>query len=282
LLGIPVDDRTLGLWRTWLAPQVQPFFVERSRDWPTVAGDHELTAELRDTYELWNVDRALAVTWLDEAGFAALPRSQRARLVRSQVRHSRGAVPTVRGWSDLVGDDVLREQADGHRFVWWPSLLGQRERVRDILERVVAKGNLRSRHAEVTEETWRGCAGVLPRARELAGTFPAGSGPNCFGTVLAAAGVEGAAEEWLVREPFEAWLAATCRHSAASRGVGTVLVWRDGDGQAVHAAVEIGDGWVLEKPSQTWCSPRTIASLRDVVSVNRARGQRLERHRIVV
>jgi hypothetical protein len=57
-----------------------------------------------------------------------------------------------------------------------------------------------SRHGEV--KSWP--TEILPRARELAGTFPGGSGPNCFGTVMAAAGVEGAADEWMQRQPFDA------------------------------------------------------------------------------
>jgi hypothetical protein len=58
-----------------------------------------------------------------------------------------------------------------------------------------------------------------------------------------------------------------------------VLVWRR-DGAPFHAAVSIGDGWVLEKPSQDWHSPRAVATVADVVRTARAAGQRLERHTI--
>jgi hypothetical protein len=57
----------------------------------------------------------------------------------------------------------------------------------------------------VAEATWDALAGVLPTARELAGAFPPRSGPNCFGTVMGAAGVTGAAATWMQREPFEQW-----------------------------------------------------------------------------
>lgn len=43
---------------------------------------------------------------------------------------------------------------------------------------------------------------MLPDARELAGTSGNGSGPNCLGTVMAAAGVRGAADEWMQQAPL--------------------------------------------------------------------------------
>jgi len=73
------------------------------------------------------------------------------------------------------------------------------------------EGRRRSRHTEVDVATWRDAAGVLPAARDLMGTFPPGSGPNCFGTVMGAAGVDGAAGTWMQREPFQEWLAAASR-----------------------------------------------------------------------
>jgi hypothetical protein len=58
------------------------------------------------------------------------------------------------------------------------------------LERfVVDDGGPASRHAELPDAVW---AATLPAARALAGTYPHGSGPNCFGTVMAATGMAGA------------------------------------------------------------------------------------------
>jgi hypothetical protein len=106
-------------------------------------------------------------------------------------------VPTVRAWRDVLGPSIS-QQADGHRFVWWKSVL--RDAAEVVLPRVISEDLGPSRHVEV--KSWP--TEILPRARELAGTFPRGSGPNCFGTVMAAAGVEGAADEWMQRQPFDA------------------------------------------------------------------------------
>jgi hypothetical protein len=275
VLGIDVDDVLLERWRGWLAPEVQPFFVESNASKPW-----ELAPEIRDTYKAWRIDRGLEVVWLDEPSFLGLPRSERAGLVRSQVACGRGAVPTVRAWSDLLGAGALRSQADGHRFVWWPSLITP-ENASAILRRFIEETRLLpSRHGEVRTSTWKACAELLPGVRRLAGTFPRASGPNCFGTVLAAAGVEDADEEWVVVEPFVEWLEGCTLPGGDDQQLGTVLVWRDHDAQPVHAAVTIGDGWAFEKPSQEWSTPRSVLRVDELIRANRTPGQRIERHRL--
>lgn len=185
----------------------------------------------------------------------------------------------VRRWEDLLDPGALRAQADGHRFVWWPSLL-----INDngaILDRVVSDERQPSRHDEVREMCWKRSATVLPGARTLAGTFPSGSGPNCFGTVMAACGEAEAADGWVQQAPFEKWLNETTHPGGDDDSVGTVLVWRDSGGVARHAAVTIGDGWGLEKPSQEWHSPRLVIVVRDLIKANRTRELRLQRRMLL-
>ncbi|HVV38695.1 MAG TPA: hypothetical protein VHC63_18960 [Acidimicrobiales bacterium] len=263
VLGIDVDDALVEKWKTWLAPARQPFFVEGGNP------DREMSPHLWDTYHVWRTDKSLGVVWLDEDEFFALPRTERARLVRQQQRAGRGAVPTVRAWPEVVD---ARAQADGHRFVWWPSMM-----TTDIILRHVSEDRMTSRHRDVPATTWR----HLPAARALAGTFVAeGSGPNCFSTVMAAAGLEETVERYSEREPFDEWLATACRRGGQDHQAGTVWVWRTRDGLSFHAAITLGDGWVLEKPSREWSSPRTVASAADLLRRNRHPGERLERHRL--
>jgi hypothetical protein len=284
VLGIDVSADVLTRWAEWLAPAVQPFFVESRRGWPKSAAG-ALSPELGDTYRTWRVDTSLERVWLDEETFSALSRSQRSSLVRAQVEHGRGAVPSVRRWSDVVVPAVLRAQADGHRFVWWLSIvarnpLGVLSRVIDAAPDGGAPVGFPSRHREVSDATWRRCASVLPGARRIAGSFPPSSGPNCFTTVLSGAGVPGIEHEGVLQAPFLAWLDAACRPGGRDDDPGTVLVWRDRDGAPVHGAVTIGNGWALEKASREWWTPRAIRHVSDVVRSARARGQRLERHTI--
>jgi hypothetical protein len=263
VLGIVVDDALVDKWKTWLAPARQPFFVDKGG-----RRDRSMSEDLWDTYHLWRVDKSFGVRWLDEDEFFALPRAERARLVRQQVLAKRGAVPTVRAWADLVD---ARSQADGHRFVWWPSIM-----TKQIVIRHVTADRLTSRHHEVKSATWRG----LPAARALAGTFAAGSGPFCFSTVMAAAGVKERPATYAGREPFDEWLRTRCRPGGDDSKPGTVWVWRNKDGLSVHAAITLGDGWVLEKPSREWSSPRTVVAVPDLLRYNRHPGERLERHRL--
>src|ERR1022692_777258 len=154
--------------------------------------------------------------------FLAQPRPVRICLVRGAARAwpSRGARSAL-----LVAAFRSGLQGAGRRAQVRvvPSLLAGRNSA-EVLTRVVTS-NLRSssRHAEVREATWADAQALLPQAREatwadaqallpqareLAGTFADGSGPNCFGTVMAAAGGGRAAQEWMQRDPFEQWLAA--------------------------------------------------------------------------
>ena len=263
VLGIDVDRVLLERWKTWLAPARQPFFVERGG-----ARSRAMSEELWDTYHLWRVDKSWRVRWLTEDEFFALPRAERAALVRQQVVARRGAVPTVRAWADLVD---ARTQADGHRFVWWPSLVTDAAAIRHV-----AHDRMKSRHREVKASTWR----ALPAAKALAGTFPDRSGPHCFSTVMAAAGVTESPATYTGREPFDDWLRTTCRPGADDSRPGTVWVWRNREGLSVHAAITLGDGWALEKPSREWSSPRTVATVKDLLRYNRHPGERLERHRL--
>ncbi len=288
--GIEVGADLRQRWLGWLAPQEQPFFLsEAQAERCDVYGGFDVSAwrqraisdELRDTYAVWRVSHDLRVLWLDEPTFHAAPRTVRALLVRAQAEHHRGLVPAVRAWAGRFPDAELRGQADGHRFVWWPSML---EQVDDaLLELILSRIQrlLPSRHGEVPDAVWERAEQTLPGARTLAGTFHSGSGPNCFGTVMAAAGVPGAATAWMMPEPFEDWLTAHARpvtDRAHDADPGTVLVWRDPDGAACHAAVTLGAGWALHKPSQLWSTPRKVLAVRDVIRVSRAAGLRLHRY----
>lgn len=99
---------------------------------------------------------------------------------------------------------------------------------------------------------------------------------------MAGAGVDGASDR-VVREPFEAWPAA---HTTPIRGTshdaepGIVLLWRNAEGLVDHAAVTIGDGNTFNKPSQAWCSPRLVWTVRETIAANRVTGLHLTRHRL--
>jgi len=85
----------------------------------------------------------------------------------------------------------------------------------------------------------------------------------------------------MLREPFEEWLTAHTDPGGDDQTAGTVLVWRAPDGKVEHAAVALGDGWFLHKPSQGWMSPRKVLRADEVKRSARARGRRLTRRQLV-
>jgi hypothetical protein len=243
VLGIDVGTDVLYQWCDWLMPTEQPFLVPRDvTDAAGLADDRDrLSLEFRDSFRLYDTgDRA--VCWLTRAQSRCLP------------------------------PEVRRDQRGAHR---WPSP----DRARDVARavRFVEERRQRSRHADVDQATWENASRVLPAARDLAGIFPPGSGPNCLGTVMGAAGVAGAAETWMRREPFEEWLAAASRPGGRDDLAGTVLVWRDANRAVQHAAVTLGDGWALHKPSQGWMSPTKALTVHDAILDSRVSGRHLQR-----
>lgn len=276
-LNIDASGDLVENWVGWFAPRRQPFLVESglAASMDLRSERSPLPAELRDTYEVYDLPEGLGFAWLDEEQFLSLPRTGRAAMVRAQRRFGREHVPSVKAWASLLGNQA-REQADGHRFVWWPSLLVGMEQ--QVLTDYIEQGRRPSRHDVVPDHTWTGVMDLLPGAQLMAGRFATASGPNCFGTVMAAAGVPGADSVWMQREPFEHWLTESARTGGSDTDPGTVMVWRSRDGLAQHAAVTIGSGWALHKPSQGWFDPVKILSISDVKRSARSVGRLLQRY----
>lgn len=260
----------LDRWREAFAPQVQPFRTDRLDSGASGIGcTMEPSLDVRDTFHVYSD----SWTWLEESEFVTL-----SGRVRRALLHRRAAT----GRLDQVPEharDLVDAQRTDSRVVWWPPLL---RRVGDHpLVSYVENGLPPSRHCEVTSSMWARASQMLPGAGARAGTFPTASGPNCFGNVLIAAGAQVATSEWVQREPFEEWLAA---HTVLVRGrkqdhrPGVVLVWRNHDGLAEHAAVTIGDGYVLNKPSQGWFSPHVMWTVHETIGASRYRGVRLNRY----
>lgn len=257
VLGIAVSESLLEKWRRWCSPALQPFPFDDLSAAERAQLPHRVmqpSEEERDTFFLYQGEW----TWLDENEFRALSADLRRRLLASR-RRATSPKPVPRWPSELIAADD------------------------DPLIRWVETGCRPSLHREVSDETWLHSARTLPRARSLAGTFPAdGSGANCFATVLAAAGDDVADERWVQLSEFADWLreeTTPVRGTAHDTAAGTVLVWREND-ELAHAAVTIGDGWALVKPSQSWSSPRIVRPARELIKGWRYPGTRLERHRI--
>ncbi|PNY81401.1 hypothetical protein [Deinococcus koreensis] len=276
VLNIPAPPALLGRWRSWLAPPRQPFFLTRAEAdalaLDTLArADARLTPEERDTFTAWNVSaQADRVAWLTLDEWDALPPPRQRTLLHAQLRHGRGNLPLRRQYAGLLPAPVPA------RFLWRPEWLTPA-----VLARLVSDGRPACRRADVPEPIWQAAAPTLPGARELAGTFPAGSGPNCFGTVMAAAGVVGAEREWMQREPFEAFLRERTRPAGQDDRPGTLLVWRSVDGLAQHAAITLGGGWALHKPSQGWMTPRVVLDVPTLKRSCRTPGWHLTRRTLL-
>lgn len=271
VLGIAVADSLLAHWREWFSPQHQPFRTDRLVKDAPLGRELVPSSEVRDTFHMYGGNWI----WLEESEFTSLPLELRRALLFH--REALGRLSQLHMSTRQIVGSVRTDS----RVVWWPSLL--RAAGDGPVLRYVEEGVRPSCHQEVAATTWSAGHQVLPGAADLAGTFAATSGPNCFGTVMAAAGTPGAESQWMLQEPFERWLmdnAVPVRGTAYDHTPGVVFVWRDADGLAAHAAVTIGDGYALSKPSQAWCSPRLVWTVPDTIKAARDPGIRLTRYRI--
>lgn len=257
VLGIEVPSELLETWHRWWAPALQPFPVDDralGTEFRRPFRDVSPSPEVRHTFFLYGGDW----DWWHEEQFQALPAAVRRRLHASRRR--RTAPKPSPPWSSTTSP------RDDAPLISW-----------------VEAGAARSRHDEVPDEVWGHTESVLPRARALAGTFPAGgSGANCFATVMAARDPSADEERWVTAEEFAQWLGTATspvQGTAIDNAPGTVLVWREHELLA-HAAVTLGGGWALVKPSQSWSSPRLVQPVRELILTWRYPGTRLERHRL--
>lgn len=245
--GIDVDTALVDRWVQWLMPAEQPYVVPRAvaDDLGLVDERSRLTFELGDSFELYGITHDDAIVWLDRRGARALP------------------------------TELRRAQPAAHR---WPSRDAAANRARAVA--YVERDRAPSQHRDVSAAMWGRAAAMLPGARALAGTFAAASGPNCFGTVMAAAGVAGAECEWMQLAPFDVWLRSSTTPVRRGDDAGTVYVWRDASGVPAHAAVSLGDGWALHKESQGWMSPVTLLPIRCVILGGRRSAHRVHRYHL--
>lgn len=264
------------MWRGWLAPPRQPFFLTAEEtkkvDFFTFPRTEvDLTPEERDTNAVWGIAaEADRVAWLELTEWQSLGPARQRELLALQIGHGRGNIPRRREFAGL-----LPGLSDA-RFLWTPDLLTDA-----VLERVVGAGGPPCQKPEVPEGVWKAASPLLPRVRELAGTFATHSGANCFGAVMGAAGVTEAENEWMQREPFEAFLEGRTQLGGDDDQPGTVLLWRSVDGLAQHAAVTLGGGWAFQKASQVWTSPRVALRVGALNMAVRQRGHRLSRRTLL-
>ncbi|WP_233554625.1 hypothetical protein [Deinococcus cavernae] len=271
VLNIRVPASLAAQWRAWLAPRRQPFFLtageEERLGFPCLPRAEAAWTEVeRDTFTVWRITQdADRVAWLTWNDWDALSPSVQRELLRLQVRHGRGNVPLGRHYADLLPG------LPAERLLWRPEHLTP-----EVLARIVAADGQACQRAQVPQRVWEQAAPVLPRVRELAGTFSDGVG-NCFGAVMGAAGLPDAENQWVVREPFEDFLQERAVPGGRYDAPGTLLVWRSADGLVQHAAVTLGGGWAFEKPAQTWSTPRVVLPVHELIKGNRSPGLRLTR-----
>lgn len=256
VLGIPVPASLIRAWEGQFAPAVQPFylsdeFAARLAHLPLWKRDElhpvHLPLSVRDTLNLHDV--APEASWallLDEPGFLALPPHTRTELLEAQLGFRRGGVKC---------DPVTQELS-----VWWPA--AWKALTPDArwthLKTFLETDRLPCRRRKLTPAHRRELRQRFPGLLPLMGTFAAESGPNCFGSVMAACGVPGVSGLWMHSPPFLRWLERVAVSSDGLEACGTVLVWRDAAGQVQHAALALGHGWLFHKESQAWFSPRQV------------------------
>lgn len=279
--GCPVPEATLAAWKQHWAPPAQPFFVsdalvQRLPSWPRFTREEFrrscVPLSLHDTFTTYNVAETPWVIWLTYEAFCKLGHGERLELLTEQRGFGRAGVVHLDGVADQIDIARLTSLTTDSLFVWWPrlwNLLHASEQSR-VLRTFVETDRLFCRRGEISSEHWQCIANGLPGARELAGSFLPESGGNCLATVMAAFGAPAIAECWVHPEPFERWLKqfslSDSAHILESPALGQILVWRDDNARVQHAAVSLGESFVLHKEAQGWYAPRQVSRLAETLT----------------
>ena len=279
VLGLPVPAPLIRAWEHHFAPAVQPFYLSddlaaRLAHLPLWKREElhpvHLPLSVSDTLNLHDV--APEATWallLDEQGFLALLPHTRTELLEAQLGFRRGGVEC---------DPLTRELS-----VWWPTAWkALTPAARWVhLKTFLDTDRLPCRRRELTPAHRRELRGRFPELLPLMGTFAAESGPNCFGSVMAACGVPGVSGLWMHSPPFMRWLEGVAVLSDDLEACGAVLVWRDASGQVQHAALALGDGWLFHKEAQAWFSPRQVVRQQGALDRWQHEGWTVSSYRLV-
>jgi len=288
LLGCQVSEDQFASWEKLLVPEVAPYFYVADIDLPAdslilsrktfSAAGFDLA--FRDTYTTYAVSHDAGwVVLLTSAQFDALPLLTQQALLAAQCQHKRGQVyPWEQVEKFLSPFSVEIEPRcvtiSGSRYVVldtkiWALLTPdvRRQWLIDYIQSDTPTVCLSSEYASRCTN---------PIVRQLAGTFAATSGANCFSTTLACVTHDQAtartiANFWLHQEPFFQGLARRGYQLRTDLSVSTpdlsdaVLIWQDANGQAQHACYLAEHGFVLNKNSQAWYSPRQLLRLPTVL-----------------
>ena len=282
IAGCPLEPETFAHWQRHFAPPAQPFFVsdalaQQLPAWPRFTrqefGRSGVPLSLQDTFTTYNVTaEASWVIWLTFEAFSKLSDAEKFSLLEEQRRLGRGGVVHLTEVAGLLETRKLEPGAVDGLFAWWPQLwklLSKTEKY-NVLRAFVETDRLHCERGELTADDWQRVSKCLLSAHALAGSFLPESGGNCFGTVIAAFGAPAVAAIWVHPEPFMRWLesfvAASTLTSSIMPGLGDVLVWVDDNARIQHAAVSLGNDFVLHKEAQSWFAPRQVMRFGDALT----------------
>ena len=231
-----------------------------------------MSLSLHDTFSTYNVvDEPSWVFWLTYEAFSGLDDALKRDLLTEQRTFGRGGVVQFDQIAEQLASCKLESRTIDGLFVWWPelwALLGETEK-HNVLRAFVEADRFPCERSELTTDDWQRIDKRVPSAHALAGSFLPKSGGNCFATVMAAFGADAVAEVWVHPEPFMRWLEFTAFGTASASTLpelGDVLVWFDENAHVQHAAVSLGEGFVLHKEAQSWYVPRQVMKLGDTLT----------------
>lgn len=284
ILGCPVSEALLTSWSGLILCEAAPFFFDDDPGLPHDAlilsreafSENQFDLSLTDSYKLYRVSReAKSVVFLTPTEFDALSSITQQSLLAAQVEFRRGQVYPWKQVEHLLESREVQSRSitvsDETYLVpdtkIWQALTDE-VRARWLIAFVARENTLECLSGTLADADW---PPAYPSVRALAGTFAARSGPNCFSTTLAAVThnpvtAETIANFWLHQGTFFDGLSR--RGYILTDEVVTdpdlhdaVLVWADQNGIAQHACYVIGNGFVLNKNTQAWYTPRQLLRL---------------------
>lgn len=290
VLGCLVSDNLLAQWKSQFVCDPAPFFLPENLELPPetlvlkrsefAASNFELS--YRDSFATHAMSpKTEAIAFLTAAEFEALPIHVQQQVLYAQVTLGRGQIylwekvaSYVQSCPDLAESRCVLIDGAKHLSLdirLWNALPEDIQN-RWLVDFITSDNTLHCLSSTLSEVQWSSIDNASIRA--LAGTFASKSGANCFSTALAAITQQPytIADFWLHQEPFfrglkQRGFALDPAGSVEDRELrDAILVWYNPEDKAQHTCYVIGNGFVLNKNSQAWFSPRQLLHLETLVA----------------
>jgi hypothetical protein len=301
--GYVLSDETLKEWKERFVPEYDIlFFISR----PDFLDTKKLTADTLRSFSLdektsfatWAISsEAKHYTIMSNDAFLELTAKQKEHIIKEQWKLGRGMVlseddlitllPKERKEALEILERSSYKDNDQNTKVYliqkflWDSLSAETQ-TQFLVNYAAMWIDETALFVQLSEHSQKQFSGEYQTLASFFDTFPSRNGPNCLAAAAAAFTQDiGFIEEWMHPERFSELLEDNryIRVNTEELEKLDVLVWKNQQEQAVHAAILLNNKYCFNKHGQTMYNPWQVLTVTDVIDSWSRKGFQMEIYR---